>query len=81
MEMYKPKIDRAKQFWSELQQLWLNLYGSNYPTAAAIIVSNVYTLKSPLQSRSMSRFLVKLSMVPGKHHKDVCTESLHLRVI
>lgn len=47
MEMYKPKIDRAKQFWSELQQLWLNLYGSNYPTAAAIIVSNILSFKVP----------------------------------
>ncbi|XP_044735782.1 enoyl-CoA delta isomerase 1, mitochondrial-like [Chrysoperla carnea] len=36
-EMFQPKLDRAKEFWSSLQDLWLNLYGSTLPTAAAIV--------------------------------------------
>lgn len=36
MEMYKPNQDRLKQFWSTLQEVWLKLYGSGFPTAAAI---------------------------------------------
>ncbi|KAG8236577.1 hypothetical protein J437_LFUL015763 [Ladona fulva] len=35
-EMYKPKPDRVKAFWSTLQDTWLKLYGSSFPTAAAI---------------------------------------------
>lgn len=36
MEMYKPKVDRMKEFWSTLQDVWFKLYGSPFPTAAAI---------------------------------------------
>ncbi|XP_059476411.1 enoyl-CoA delta isomerase 1, mitochondrial-like [Neocloeon triangulifer] len=36
MEMYKPKPDRVKAFWSTLQEVWLQLFGSSYPTVAAI---------------------------------------------
>lgn len=36
MEMYKPDETRMKQFWSALQDVWLKLYGSAYPTAVAI---------------------------------------------
>lgn len=36
MEMYKPKVDRLKEFWSTLQDVWFKLYGSPFPTAAAI---------------------------------------------
>lgn len=36
MEMYKPDVARAKQFWSTLQDVWLKLYGSSFPTAVAI---------------------------------------------
>lgn len=36
LEMYKPDPDRMKAFWTALQDVWLQLYGSNYPTAAAI---------------------------------------------
>lgn len=38
LEMYKPDPDRCKAFWTALQDVWLKLYGSNYPTAAAINV-------------------------------------------
>ncbi|KAG8286943.1 dodecenoyl-CoA isomerase [Homalodisca vitripennis] len=36
MEMYKPNQDRLKQFWVTLQQTWLKLYGSSFPTVAAM---------------------------------------------
>ncbi|XP_058449512.1 enoyl-CoA delta isomerase 1, mitochondrial-like [Malaya genurostris] len=36
MEMYKPKPERLKAFWSTLQDVWFKLYGSPYPTVAAI---------------------------------------------
>lgn len=36
LEMYKPNPDRVKNFWSTLQEVWLKLYGSGFPTAAAI---------------------------------------------
>ncbi|XP_034939747.1 enoyl-CoA delta isomerase 1, mitochondrial-like isoform X2 [Chelonus insularis] len=36
MEMYKPDMKRARQFWEELQETWLTLYGLGIPTAAAI---------------------------------------------
>lgn len=39
MEMYKPDPVRSKQFWTILQDVWIKLYGSSYPTAAAINVS------------------------------------------
>jgi 3,2-trans-enoyl-CoA isomerase len=35
-EMYKPKPDRVREFWTALQDVWLKLYGSPFPTAAAI---------------------------------------------
>lgn len=37
--MYNPQPDRLKAFWTSLQDVWLKLYGSPYPTAAAINVS------------------------------------------
>jgi Delta3-Delta2-enoyl-CoA isomerase len=36
MEMYKPDSKRLREFWSTLQDVWLKLYGSPMPTAAAI---------------------------------------------
>lgn len=36
MEMYKPNVERAGKFWRTLQEVWLKLYGSTFPTAAAI---------------------------------------------
>lgn len=36
MEMYKPNQDRLREFWSTLQDVWFKLYGSPFPTAAAI---------------------------------------------
>ncbi|XP_077290674.1 enoyl-CoA delta isomerase 1, mitochondrial-like [Arctopsyche grandis] len=36
MEMYKPNEDRIKDFWSSLQDLWMKLFGSGFPTAAAV---------------------------------------------
>lgn len=39
--MYKPDQGRAKAFWTTLQEVWLKLYGSFYPTAAAINVRKI----------------------------------------
>lgn len=36
MEMYKPKQERMKQFWTTLQDVWFKLYGSPFPTVAVI---------------------------------------------
>ncbi|KAJ9580123.1 hypothetical protein L9F63_004196, partial [Diploptera punctata] len=36
LEMYKPKPDRLKDFWSTLQDTWIKLFGSSYATVAAI---------------------------------------------
>jgi len=38
LEMYKKKTtdERMAQFWSTLQDVWLKLYGSSFPTVAAI---------------------------------------------
>lgn len=36
LEMYKPDPSRCKAFWIALQDVWLKLYGSSFPTAAAI---------------------------------------------
>ncbi|KAJ6649931.1 Enoyl-CoA delta isomerase 1, mitochondrial [Pseudolycoriella hygida] len=36
LEMYNPEPERSKAFWTALQDVWLKLYGSPYPTAAAI---------------------------------------------
>lgn len=36
MEMYKPDPDKTRVFWTTLQDVWLKLYGSAFPTAAAI---------------------------------------------
>ncbi|XP_063827816.1 enoyl-CoA delta isomerase 1, mitochondrial-like [Ostrinia nubilalis] len=35
-EMYNPEEQRMTAFWSTLQDFWLKLFGSPYPTAAAI---------------------------------------------
>ncbi|XP_034474475.1 enoyl-CoA delta isomerase 1, mitochondrial [Drosophila innubila] len=35
-EMYKPDKERIRAFWTALQDVWLSLYGSSVPTAAAI---------------------------------------------
>lgn len=37
-EMYKPDVDRLKEYWRAFQDLWLTWYGSNIPTAALINV-------------------------------------------
>jgi len=36
LEMYKPNPERVKSFWTTLQDTWLKLYGSSFPTVAAI---------------------------------------------
>lgn len=38
MEMYKPDMKRARQFWEQLQETWFTLYSLSIPTAAAINV-------------------------------------------
>lgn len=39
MEMYKPNQDRVKAFWTAMQDTWLKLYLSKFPTVAVINVS------------------------------------------
>lgn len=39
LEMYQPKEERLKSFWTTLQSTWMTLYASKIPTAAAINVS------------------------------------------
>lgn len=34
--MYKPDPKRMRDFWRTLQDVWIKLYGSSFPTAAAI---------------------------------------------
>lgn len=34
--MYKPDPKRVRDFWRTLQDVWIKLYGSSFPTAAAI---------------------------------------------
>ncbi|XP_072394287.1 enoyl-CoA delta isomerase 1, mitochondrial-like [Diabrotica undecimpunctata] len=36
LEMYKPDQERIKLFWTALQDTWIKLYGSSYPTVALI---------------------------------------------
>lgn len=36
LEMYKPNPERVTAFWTTLQDTWLKLFGSSYPTVAAI---------------------------------------------
>lgn len=36
MEMYKPDSKRVEQFWGTLQDVWIKLFSSPFPTAAAI---------------------------------------------
>lgn len=38
LEMYKPDQKRAREFWMSLQEFWMTLYGTSFPTAAAINV-------------------------------------------
>jgi len=35
-ELYQPDIERFKVFWRTFQDVWFKLYGSSFPTAAAI---------------------------------------------
>lgn len=35
-EMYKPNPERVRKFWTTLQDTWIKLYGSSYPTVAII---------------------------------------------
>nr|XP_023013139.1 enoyl-CoA delta isomerase 1, mitochondrial-like [Leptinotarsa decemlineata] len=36
MEMYNPEPERMKKFWMALQDAWIKLYGTSYPTVAVI---------------------------------------------
>lgn len=36
LEMYKPTVDKARKFWGMLQNAWIKLYSSPYPTVAAM---------------------------------------------
>jgi len=41
LEVYKPNPERFTTLWTTLQGMWLKLFGSSYPTVAAINVSFV----------------------------------------
>lgn len=56
MEMYKPDPEKVKQFWSTLQEVWLKLYGSAYPTAAAISVRALHYSLVPIQKKTNTSF-------------------------
>lgn len=43
MELYKPDITRATEYWTTLQDTWLTLYGLKIPVAAALNV-NVFVV-------------------------------------
>uniref|UniRef100_A0A224XHI7 Enoyl-CoA delta isomerase 1, mitochondrial n=1 Tax=Panstrongylus lignarius TaxID=156445 RepID=A0A224XHI7_9HEMI len=36
LEMYQPTLDKARQFWRMLQDTWIKLYSTPYPTVAVI---------------------------------------------
>lgn len=36
LEVYKPSLDRLTDFWKTLQDVWIKLYGSSFPTVAVI---------------------------------------------
>ncbi|KAI4471539.1 enoyl-coa hydratase-related [Holotrichia oblita] len=36
LEMYKPKPERANAFWTSLQDTWITIFNTPYPTVAAI---------------------------------------------
>lgn len=36
LEMYKPNPDRINKFWTALQDMWIKLYGTSFPTVAMI---------------------------------------------
>lgn len=38
-ELYQPDVQRFKSYWTTFQDVWLKLYGSSFPTAAAINVT------------------------------------------
>ena len=59
MEMYQPKPDRIRQFWSALQNFWLKLYGSNKIFIAAINVSKIL-IKNSLQMVQSCHFMIPL---------------------
>lgn len=57
MEMYKPDPEKVKLFWTTVQEVWLKLYGSAFPTAAAInvrLLSNVIIEISNLTQISLT---------------------------
>ena len=39
LEIYKQKPEHVAAFWTTLQDMWLKLFGSSYPTVAAVNVS------------------------------------------
>jgi 3,2-trans-enoyl-CoA isomerase len=36
IELYKPDLEKAREFWKNLQDIFFNLYGAPFPTAVAI---------------------------------------------
>lgn len=65
MEMYQPKPERIRMFWTALQDFWIKLYGSNKIFIAAI---NVLLFK-------ISYFLLSFSLVPVPKIKNSLTWS------
>lgn len=48
--MHNPEPERLKAFWTAVQDVWLKLYGSSFPTAAAINVRIALVVSHSKQS-------------------------------
>lgn len=52
--MYKPDPEKTRVFWTSLQDVWLKLYGSAFPTAAAINVRHQIVIFTYLFTQLLS---------------------------
>jgi len=41
-ELYKPNPDRLTKFWTTLQDTWLSLYTTSFPTVSVINVKQLF---------------------------------------
>lgn len=71
LEMYNPEPERCKAFWTTLQDVWLKLYGSPYPTAAAINV-RIVTLRM-LSSLHITKSRKKFDVENQKYCREFLT--------
>lgn len=54
LEMYGKSPERCGEFWKAVQEIWLQLYGSDMVTIAAINVRTVHHTNSHLQPKTVS---------------------------